>query len=515
MKEKTFLKKYGLLIMILGIAAATRLIGLGKLPEGVLPDEACAAYNAWSLMTEGMDNRGYGFPVYFIAWGSGMNVLYSYLAIPFLWLFGATTAVYRIPQAIFGIVGVWAAYVLGRELLDEKFGLLFSFMLAVNPWNIMINRFALESNLAPAMFLISLTLLIIGVKKKTGYLPFAAAFFGLTLYSYAQSWIVVPLFLLLFLIFYRKSIPYGKNLWISFLVLFVIASPLLYFVGVNVDLLPEIKTRFFSIPRLLAFRGGEVNSAHIIDSAEMVCKMLLRQYDGATHTACSKTGAYYFFTGPFWILGIILQLVGIVRNRRREKKPLEYVMLFWLFSASVMCVLNEIVTIIHTNLIHIPIIFYGAYGIYKVCSYLKSKVFSGICMGMLLFSFGIFAVWYVKDSDEYASYFVGKEAEEAIEMAQSLSENGEFTIVEPGTINFATILWEEKIPVTEYLNSVVYTGVPGWENAESFADYRYVQTLDEAVEDGVYLIRIKYEEEMMHRNYQIITVNDSYSLAIR
>ena len=84
-------------------------------------------------------------------------------------------------------------------------------------------------------------------------------------------------------------------------------------------------------------------------------------------------------------------------------------MLFWLVSAAVMCVLNEIVTVIHTNLIHIPIIFYGAYGIYKVCSYLKSKVFFGICIGMLLFSFGIFAVWYVKDSEEYASYFVGKE----------------------------------------------------------------------------------------------------------
>ena len=243
--------------------------------------------------------------------------------------------------------------------------------------------------------------------------------------------------------------------------------------------------------------------------------MLLRQYDGAAHTACAKTGAYYFFTAPFWMLGIVLQLTGIVRSRKLEKKPMEYVMLFWLVSAAVMCVLNEIVTVIHTNLIHIPIIFYGAYGIYKVCSYLKSKVFFGICIGMLLFSFGIFAVWYVKDSEEYASYFVGKEAEEAIEMARSVSENGEFTIVEPGTINFATILWEKKIPVTDYLNSVVYTGVPGWENPESFTGYRYVQTLDEAVEDGVYLIPIQYEEEMMHRNYQIITVNTDYSLAIR
>ena len=99
MKEKTFMKKYGMLLMILGVAAVTRLAGLGKIPEGILPDEACAAYNAWALMTEGMDNRGYGFPVYFIAWGSGMNTLYSYLSIPFLWLFGATTMVSRMPSS--------------------------------------------------------------------------------------------------------------------------------------------------------------------------------------------------------------------------------------------------------------------------------------------------------------------------------------------------------------------------------------------------------------------------------
>ena len=51
MKEKTFMKKYGMLLMILGVAAVTRLAGLGKIPEGILPDEACAAYNAWALMT--------------------------------------------------------------------------------------------------------------------------------------------------------------------------------------------------------------------------------------------------------------------------------------------------------------------------------------------------------------------------------------------------------------------------------------------------------------------------------
>lgn len=112
-----------MLLLILGVAAVTRLAGLGKIPEGILPDEAYGAYNAWALMTEGIDSRGYGFPVYFVAWGSGMSVLYSYLAIPLFYFFGPTLTVYRIPQAVIGILGVYAAYVLGREIQEEKFGL--------------------------------------------------------------------------------------------------------------------------------------------------------------------------------------------------------------------------------------------------------------------------------------------------------------------------------------------------------------------------------------------------------
>lgn len=61
MKEKTFMKKYGMLLMILGVAAVTRLAGLGKIPEGILPDEAYGAYNAWALMTEEWITEGMAF----------------------------------------------------------------------------------------------------------------------------------------------------------------------------------------------------------------------------------------------------------------------------------------------------------------------------------------------------------------------------------------------------------------------------------------------------------------------
>lgn len=246
-----------MLLMILGVAAVTRLAGLGKIPEGILPDEACAAYNAWALMTEGMDNRGYGFPVYFIAWGSGMNTLYSYLSIPFLWLFGATTMVYRIPQALFGILGVLAAYVLGRELLDEKFGLLFSFLLAINPWNIMIDRFALESNLAPAMFLISLTLLVLGIRKTPGIFRLRLHFWidALQLCSKLDRGAVVSAAISAVLSekhsLWKTSVVFNSGISCH-------SKSVIVFCRCESEFLPEIKTRFSLSPDYL--RSGEKRS---------------------------------------------------------------------------------------------------------------------------------------------------------------------------------------------------------------------------------------------------------------
>ena len=513
MKSKVYNRNQGILLLILGIAILTRWVGLGKIPGGVLPDEAYGAYNAWTLLNEGIDSRGYSFPVYFVAWGSGMNVLYSYLAMPLFCLFGATSTVYRIPQALFGTLGVYAAYVLGRELYSEKFGLLFSFVLAINPWNIMNNRFALESNLAPSLLLIAIMLLVLGVKKRTTYFPMAAVAFGSTLYAYAQSWIVIPIFLLLFFIVYRKKILFGKQLWISVAILFLMACPLLYFVGVNLGFLPEIRTSFFSIPKLLAFRGEELNPVNIFSGVKTLIKVLVQQYDGVSYTACKETGAYYYFTTPFCILGILIQVISFFKNWKREK-GLEYIMLLWLLSAGIMSVLNDVITIIHINLIHIPIIFYGAYGIYRACEKLKNRVFSTVCLASLCISFGVFLQNYV-ENNRVISMFCGTETQEAITAAREASESGEFTIVKPQTINFAVILWDEKIPAKEFMDTVVYTGDVGWENTEKFSDFRYVQDTQDVVEEGVYLIPHRYEEEMMHRGYEVIAVNDIYSLAVR
>ena len=508
------------LILILVLAGAARLCGLSVLPEGMMPDEAYGAYNAYALMTEGIDSRGYVFPVYFIAWGSGMNVLYSYLAIPFFRILGVTALAYRLPQAIVGILSVFAAYVLGKELKNQKFGLLFAFVLAINPWHIMITRFGLESDLAPGMFLIALTFLMLGMKRvadgagQMRYFILAAIFSGATLYAYALSWIMIPVFLLLFGICFRKQLPEKKVIFGFCGVLFLLAFPLLWFVGVNLQILPEIRTSFFSIPRLGSFRSEELGIGHVLESIRQVMRIILTQYDGKEHTSSPEVGAYYYFTTPFLIVGICRQIYEIFRERKKRKKSLEDVWMLWLVSAGITSILNQNITTIHINLIHIPVIFFSTLGFYYVAEKVNSRWIWNSGIAFWLVSFCIFGFYYITQP---STYFFGKETEQAIKTGRERAEKEGIpvTIVENSTIKYSLLLWYEKPSAREFSETVVYTDDLAWAEIVSYDCFQYIDSLDEVQESGLYLIPKKYRLNLLAKGYQITDINDSYSLAER
>lgn len=107
-----------MVIMLIGIL--TRGIMLGSIPGGVNQDEALAGYEAYSLLHFGTDSSGYAFPVYFNAWGSGMNALNSYLMIPFIAVFGLHTWVIRIPQFLVSCFSMYVFYKLLLKLFNKK-----------------------------------------------------------------------------------------------------------------------------------------------------------------------------------------------------------------------------------------------------------------------------------------------------------------------------------------------------------------------------------------------------------
>ncbi len=506
-------KWYILAIMLLAVFA--RMYKLGAFPEGMTPDEAYGAYNAYSLMKEGIDSRGYPFPVYFIAWGSGMSVLYSYLAIPCFWLFGTAAWVYRIPQAVVGIGAVYAMYKIGCEVWNERFGQFAAFFLAINPWHIMNNRYGLDANMAPSMLTIGLCFLILGLKKKHAYLIPAAIALGATLYCYALSWIIIPPILLLGGILFWKYIPKNKYLAAFIGVLFVIALPLLIFLAINLDFLPEIRTEFFSIPKLDGFRGEELDFTNIKGSLKRLIEVVLLQHDGVTYTASKLVGAYYYITSPFFVFGILYQIADIIKSILKKEKlhnNWELWMFFWFACAGISFVINANITIIHINLIHIPVIFYGAYGIYHLAELVKSKAVIPVSYAFLMISFVIFYTDYAQTK---TTYFFGADADEVIETAKEKAEAiGEgVTIVGYPTIKFSNLLWHEKPSAKHFSENVVYTGHPSWAELESYDIFTYVDSIEKAVDNDVYIIYSKDMNTMAQKGFTVEQTNTTYAIA--
>ena len=104
------------IIMLAGVFV--RVWRFGSLPGGINQDEAFAGYEAYSILHYGKDSFGYSMPVYLTAWGSGMNVLNSYLMIPFIAVFGLKSWVIRMPQLIVAVLSLWVCYLLMKRLFD-------------------------------------------------------------------------------------------------------------------------------------------------------------------------------------------------------------------------------------------------------------------------------------------------------------------------------------------------------------------------------------------------------------
>ena len=70
------------------------------------------------MLHYGMDSAGYAFPVYFVSWGSGMNVLNSYLMMPFIGIFGVHTWTVRMQKMITACVSLYLFYSLFSRIFS-------------------------------------------------------------------------------------------------------------------------------------------------------------------------------------------------------------------------------------------------------------------------------------------------------------------------------------------------------------------------------------------------------------
>lgn len=476
-----------LFVLILAVGMLVRLIGLGAMPAGVEQDEAMAAYQAYTTLTEGIDLHGYHNPVYFEAWGNGMNALEIYLMIPMIQLFGFTDFAIRLPQAIVACFSIPVFYLLLKRMFDQKTAFIGMFLLAINPWHIMMSRWALESNLAPGFLLFGLYFFILALEKHPAYYLLSAFFYGLSLYTYAILWVVVPLALLL-QILYALITKRARITWYTsgFVVICgLMALPLLLLVVVNMHYIPEIKTALFSIPELGSWRSRDLSMGNLtnLQSFTRLFTMLTTQSEGNIRASFPQFGFYYLFSLPLMLLGLVRVVRDCVSLWKRRVHALETYVLISLFAALVAALLLNTINANRVNALHIPLILLCAVGVREICN-LNWKLAGQTLVALYCVCFLAFTGYYFGEGQSQLAGYFRPGTKEAIAYAQELTDDN---IVCRMHGRYSIVLYYTKMPLDRYFSTIEYQEENSPEPA-SIDQFVFESPHDSSTGDPVYLV---------------------------
>jgi len=210
---------------ILLLAIFFRFWQLTSLPAGLNWDEISHGYNSYSLLKTGHDQWGKAWPIFnFRAYGDYPTTANLYFTLPFVAIFGLNALSIRLPAAIFGVLFVIFNYLLAKFILkNEKLALFNMLLAALSPWALFPSRGVFQSNLAQLFFIAAIYYFYKSLlKPNLAYL--SAIFFGISLYSYHNTRIAVPLLITFFAIYYQKSLK-NKHHFISLIIFLFFAIP--------------------------------------------------------------------------------------------------------------------------------------------------------------------------------------------------------------------------------------------------------------------------------------------------
>ena len=357
-----------LVCLLLLLGCALRLALCGSLPAGLNQDEASAGYDAWAILTAGMDRCGDSYPVLLTAWGSGQNALMSYLSIPFLALLGLNETALRLPNALAGCLSLWLFWRFAWRARGHRFGLTALALLAVNPWHIMMSRWALESNLFPCFLMAGLRL-IQRSRERPWALTGAAAVLALSLYAYGTAFFFLPPFLLCSLLWLRKGLRPGP--FFTALALFLLlAAPIALTQALNLFGWPELRLFGLTLPKLTEARQTATSvfgGASAAENFRAFLRILWTQSDGLRWNALpiAQGGIFYLFGLPFALIGAVMSC--LCRKDRQMEAPMRHALL-----CGLLCAFLIRGNINRLNLLWLPLIYCSAVGFHLVLSRLGS-----------------------------------------------------------------------------------------------------------------------------------------------
>jgi 4-amino-4-deoxy-L-arabinose transferase-like glycosyltransferase len=169
-----------LVVLLLLIAAPSRLLGLDQLPPGLFHDEAYEGIDAARILA--------GARPVFLAENFGREPLYAYVMAAFISIGGQTAAAVRATSALFGLLAIPTAYFWARAFFGPHVGLLTAALTASCYWVLHESRLGMRPIALPVFLAMTSGLAWIAARRGRMWAwPLAGVFLGLTLYTYLPA----------------------------------------------------------------------------------------------------------------------------------------------------------------------------------------------------------------------------------------------------------------------------------------------------------------------------------------
>ena len=350
----------------------TVIYQFGNIPTYIGVDEAGMAYDAYCLAEYGTDRYGNSYPLYLTNFGSGQSALCAYLVALCIKLFGANMLAYRLPTLLIYLMSVIVSYLYISKAKNKKTALLFTFLIITCPWNIENARMALDCNLYAGLFMLDLYLL--DKAKKNYQYVLAGIAIGLTLYTYILSWITLPLFLLVWIIYmlYIKKITF-KQIVILGIPIFIFALPLIYFLLLNFGIVEQTQIGIFTLPILSDFRANQISLANYFNTGlESLNRIFL------------ANGTIYLVYVPLFVIGYVLEIKKTIREIRNKEYGASTVMVIAFTTLLLGLLTTRIPTPNKANVLYIPILYFVTMAILAIARNSKAILISFLVLVTIL-----------------------------------------------------------------------------------------------------------------------------------
>jgi hypothetical protein len=296
--------------------------------------------------------------------------------------------------------------------------------------------------------------------------------YGLSLYTYAVIWPVLPFIILLdgvYAIWSRKLKLNDVWLLLSIVILGLLALPLILFMLVNRGVIDEIRTGFISIPRLAYMRNSDISLESWPENLINLFNVLSRQQTSNDVNSFAEYGLFYKFSNWFYLIGgcvLVNRMYTAIRHRQYDKSVY---LGTWMVGLLVLGLMIPRVNIIRLNGLLPVLTCCMAIGIMTIADRYQ-KGFVAIMVLVYCVAFFSFQGMYRKNYNDYVIDTHQPGIEESLEDAEGLTDG---IIYVDADISFAKVLYYTKMPVWEFIDTVEYDEYPAaYMDAVSYGRFR-------------------------------------------